>query len=312
MRIHSTAFCLLVSFWVLSCSPAPPPGGSTRDAQPIAGRGAEEGTDAISGFDASWAQDPLWDDGQAEVALYEANRPQYGRIEPYEAVFIVVKEEFNGRLFVKADAPYEGKRVFPVMKLNALHSYWTQNYPYQYLLSVFVRRDDPTNLVKLTLGGQEWCGNTFNEIKNWGPRPELVFHSYFDGQGDGTRPLDLRRNDLVEDQLPLALRSLKFEPGLRLPVRILPSLMANRLRETSKLVPANLTVDGEEEVETGLGTRTAWKVSLEMGEIVQTWWFEKAAPHILLKMESSDGRAWTLKDRTRKPYWREPTFHPKM
>ena len=312
MRIHSTAFCLLVSFCVLSCSPAPPPGGSTRDAQPIAGRGAGEGTDAIRGFDASWAQDPLWDDGQAEVALYEAHRPQYGRVEPYEAVFIVVKEEFNGRLFVKADAPYEGKRVFPVMKLNALHSYWTQNYPYHYLLSVFVRRDDPTNLVKLTLGGQEWCGNTFNEIKNWGPRPELVFHSYFDGQGDGTRPLDLRRGDLVEDQLPLALRSLKFEPGLRLPVRILPSLMANRLRETSKLVPANLTVDGEEEVETGLGTHTGWKVSLEMGEIVQTWWFEKAAPHILLKMESSDGRAWTLKDRTRKPYWREPTFHPKM
>ena len=311
MRIHSTAFCLLVSFCVLSCSSAPPPGGSTRDAQPIAGR-TGEGTDAISGFDASWAQDPLWDDGQAEVALYEANRPQYGRVEPYEAVFIVVKEEFNGRLFVKADAPYEGKRVFPVMKLNALHSYWTQNYPYHYLLSVFVRRDDPTNLVKLTLGGQEWCGNTFNEIKYGGPRPELVFHSYFDGQGDGTRPLDLRRNDLVEDQLPLALRSLKFEPGLRLSVRILPSLMANRLRETSKLVPANLTVDGEEEVEPGLGTHTAWKVSLEKGEIVQPWWFEKAAPHILLKMESSDGRAWTLKDRTRKPYWREPTFHPKM
>ena len=312
MRIHSTAFCLLVSFCVLSCSPAPPPGGSRRDAQPIAGRGAGEGTDAINGFDASWAQDPLWDDGQAEVALYEAHRPQYGKVEPYEAVFIIVKEEFNGRLFVKADAPYEGKRVFPVVKLNAVHSYSTQNYPYHYLLSVFVRRDDPTNLVKLTLGGQEWCGNTFNEIKNWGPRPELVFHSYFDGQGDGTRPLDLRRGDLVEDQLPLALRSLKFEPGLRLPVRILPSLMANRLRETSELVPANLTVDGEEEVETGLGTHTAWKVSLEMGEIVQTWWFEKAVPHILLKMESSDGRAWTLKDRTRKPYWREPTFHPKM
>ncbi len=263
-------------------------------------------------FDASWARDAVWDDGQAEVALYEARRPQYGKIESYEAVFIVVKEEFNASLFVKADPPRERKRLFPVMKLNALHSYWTENYPYHYLLSVFVRRDDPTRLVKLALGSQEWCGATFKEVRTWGSRPELVFHSYFDGQGDGSRPLDLGAGDLLEDQLPVALRSLKFKPGLRLESRVLPSLMANRMRKTSEFFPATFTVTGEEPVDTPLGTRAAWKLEARFADLEQTWWFEKAAPVTLLKMESSDGRAWLLKARTRKPYWKVATFRAAM
>jgi hypothetical protein len=29
-------------------------------------------------------------------------------------------------------------------------------------------------------------------------------------------------------------------------------------------------------------------------------------------MESSDGRAWLLKSRTRQRYWQVPTYHPEM
>ena len=263
-------------------------------------------------FDASWARDPLWDDGQAEVALYAARRPQYGKIESYEAVFIVVKEDFNPQLYVKADPPYEGKKLLPVLKLNAVHSYWTPNYPYHFLASVFVRRDDPTALVKLTVGSQEWCGNTIKEVKTWGGQPELVSHTYFDGEGDSSRPLDLRPGDLLEDQLPLALRSLRFAPGLEFRRRLLPSLISNNLRRPAEFGETIIRVAGEETVATPAGRYPAWKVTLVMGELQQTWWFEKAAPHTLLKMESSDGRAWLLKARTRKPYWKEPTYRPEM
>lgn len=265
-----------------------------------------------TGFDPAWAAAALWDDGQAEVALYEARRPQYGKVESYEAVFIVVKEDFNLRHNVKADPPYEGKSLLPVLKLNAVHSYLTDNYPYHFLASVFVRRQDPTAVVKLTLGSQEWCGNTFKEVKTWGGRPELVFHSYFDGQGDGSRPLDLRPGDLLEDQLPLALRGLRFAPGLELRRRLLSSLISNSLHQPIEFQEAVITVIGEEKVSTRAGSFPAWKVTLKMGELEQTWWFEKAAPHILLRMESSDGRAWLLKARTRKPYWQVPTFRPSM
>ena len=263
-------------------------------------------------FDPAWAAASLWDDGQAEVALYQASRQQYGKIESYEAVFIVVKEDFNPRLNVKADPPYEGKKLLPVLKLNAIHSYWTDNYPYHYLLSVFVRRDDPASLVKLTLGSQEWCGNTFKEVSAAGGRAELHFHSYFDGEGDASRPLELRPGDLLEDQLALVLRGLRFAPGLELHRRLLPSLISNNLRAPAEFRPAVIKVEGEERIATPAGSYSAWKVRLAAGDLEQTWWFEKAAPHTLLKMESSDGRAWLLKARTRKRYWQAPTFKPAM
>ena len=308
MSIHHVSFYLFVSFCFISCNPKLHSPELEKNKTPV----SRSTRDFLENFNASWSQDPLWDDGQAEVSLYDATRPQYGRVEPYEAVLIVVKEIFNGRLLVKADAPYRDEQVFPVIKLNAIHSYWTERYPYHYLLSVFVHRDNPSSLVKLTLGGQEWCGNTFNEIKVFGSRQELISHSYFDGQGDKTQELNLRGNDFVEDQLPLLLRSLKFKTGLQLSVRILPSLVSNRPQNPPELVPTSITVDGEEEVETALGTRMAWKVSLQTPNLQQAWWFEKIIPHILLKMDSSDGRTWILKDQTRKAYWREPTFYPEM
>lgn len=263
-------------------------------------------------FTAQWSQDPLWDDGRAEVALYAARRPQYGKIAAYEAVFIVVKEDFDPQLLVKADPPAAGRRLQPVLKFNAAHSYWTDLYPYHFLLSAFVRRDDPASLVKMTLGSQEWCGNTFKLVRATRGRAELTHHTYWDGEGDGTRPLEMGPGDLYEDQLPVVLRGLAFAPGLEVRRRIVPSLISNALRGSLAPLAATIRVEGEETVDTPAGAIAAWRVRVEQGTLAQTWWFEKAAPHILVKMESSDGRAWTLKSRVRKAYWQEPTFRPEV
>jgi hypothetical protein len=303
MRFVAPIGLILASVFLLTCAAAPTP-----PAETPAANSAPPADPAA--FDPAWARDALWDDGQAEVALYEARRPQYGKLESYEALFIVVKEDFNTQLHVKADPPFEGKSLLPVLKLNAVHSYWSDNYPYHFLASVFVRREDPTALVKLTVGSQEWCGNTFKEVKTGGGRPELVFHSYFDTEGDGSRPLDLGPGDLLEDQLPLALRGLAFASGLETRRRILPSLISNNLRRPTEFQPATIAVVGEEKVATRAGGFSAWRVNLKMGELEQTWWFEKDAPHTLLKMESSDGRSWLLKARSRKRYWREATYRP--
>lgn len=306
--MRATIGLVLLCFLALgTAGGARPPAAPPANAAPTAAT-----TAAASAYDFSWSRAPLWDDGQAEVSLYRARRPQYGKIESYEALFIVVKEDFNPSLHVKADNPQPG-RSLPVLKLNQVHSYWTPRYPYHFLASVFVRRDRPPDLVKLTVGSQEWCGNTFKEVQTWGGRPQLVFHTYFDGEGDGAGPLAFAAGDLFEDQLPLALRSLAFAPGLTLRTRIVPSLISNNLRRPLDPVPATVTVVGEEKLATaGAGTRTAWKVSLAMGQVEQTWWFAKEAPHTLLRMDSSDGRAWLLKATTRKPYWKVATYRPAM
>lgn len=265
---------------------------------------------ATHAFDSTWAQVPLWDDGQAEVALYDARRPQYGKIRSYEAVLIVVKEDFNPAQYVKADPPYEGKPLLPVLKFNFLQSYWTENYPYNLFTSIFVQRANPAALVKLTMSSQEWCGNTLKEVKTWTRPAELVFHSYWDGEGDGTRPLDLRAGDLLEDQLPVSLRSLRFAPGLEVRTRVLPSLISNHLRHSTTFADAIIRVVGEEALTTPRGQIAAWKVSVEAGELKQTYWFAQEPPHWLVRMQSSDGRELRLKQIKRTKYWQVPTYRP--
>ena len=93
---------------------------------------------------------------------------------------------------------------------------------------------------------------------------------------------------------------------------MLPSLISNKLGGPPRFVEVSFAVAGEETVETRIGRQVAWKVEVHWGDVRQSWWFEKSASRLLLKMESSDGRAWLLRSRTRKPYWKESTFRPEM
>ncbi len=255
-------------------------------------------------FDERWAEAPLWDDGLAEVATYAAHRAQYGKTRSYDAVLIVVKEDFNRKLYVKADPPFEGKSLLPVLKLNQIHTYPTENYPYHFLTSVFVRRDRPQQLVKLTNGSQEWCGNTFKEVRARGPKAELEFHSYLDGEGDGVQPLEMLAGDLVEDQLPLSLRALRFREGLKFKKRLLPSLISNRLA-SPELQDAEIEVAGTEAVSTPTGKIMSWKVMVWVASGESTYWIEQAAPNALVRFVAWDGRDWLLKSRERRAYWKQ-------
>jgi hypothetical protein len=250
-------------------------------------------------FDPSWSTDPRWNDGLAEVAHYAAKRMQYGKARMFEAVLITVSEDFNRAHFAKAEPPYQKKNLLPVLKLNIVLQYDTENYPYSFLSSVFVDRQDPTAIVKLTNSSQEWCGNTFKELKTWGGGVWLIYHSYWDEEGDGAKALDWKPGDLAEDQLPLALRGLRFAAGVEVKTRLLPSQISNRATRI-ELLPATIRVQGQENV----GPVATWKVAVNAGELKQTYWMEAAAPHIMVKMVSSDGREFVLKKRSRRAYWK--------
>ncbi len=257
-------------------------------------------------FDERWAEAPLWDDGLAEVATYAARRVQYGKPRSYDAVLILVKEEFTRKLYVKADPPYEGKPLLSVLKLNQIHAYATENYAYHFLTSVFVRRDRAQQMVKLTNGSQEWCGNTFKEVRAWGPKTELEYHSYFDGQGDGVQPLDLRAGDLFEDQLPVSLRALHFREGLKVKTRLLPSLISNRASPPESQ-EVEIEVTAAEAVATPVGKVMTWKVVVRTPDGESAYWIEQAPPNTLVKFVSWDGRDWLLKSRERRAYWQRPS-----
>jgi hypothetical protein len=249
-----------------------------------------------------WGLHALWDDGQAEVATYDAHRVIYGKSRSYEASLITVKEDFDPKYFVKADKPLQGQSHPVVLKLNIASSIPTENYTYHFLTSLFVSRNDPFHIFKLTMGSQEWCGNTFKEIQNWDGVAALRYFSYFDGEGDGSLSLPLGPGDLLEDQIPLTLRSLRFQAGLRHPIRICDSLISNRAIPP-KFTEAEIVVEEGETVQ----SIDCWKVHILRPGNEQLYWFEKAYPNILVKSVSPDGKELALKERNRRKYWEHPS-----
>lgn len=254
-------------------------------------------------IDPAWAADASWDDGLAEVSLYAAERVIYGKPRPHDLRMIVVKEDFDAGRHVKADPPYEGRSLAAVLKLNLAASVPTENYPYQFLTSIFLRRDDLGRLVKATVGSQEWCGNTFIEIVTWGGPPRIHFHSYFDARADGEEAIALGRDGLLDEQLLVAIRSVVLPEGARVKLRVADPVTSNQAKPL-QMHDADLAAAGVEDVATSFGRLPARRYDLKRGDGSATsYWVETAAPRALVRMESFDGRKMLLKERARRDYW---------
>lgn len=257
-------------------------------------------------IDTSWALDRGWDDGRAEVAHYDARRTLYGVGRTFETVLITVKEDHDPRLGVKADPPHAGRDLVPVLKMNMLSRIQTENYPYDYMTSLFVRRDDPRAVTKLAQSSQEWCGTTFKEVVTWSGEPHLVHHSYFDGQADGRLPLPLGPGVYLEEQLFLLMRAALLEPGIDRRISVYESLVTNGARPPT-LRQLIVSLAGRETVSTPAGTFTALRIEIRDPSAPQppqmTFWIGDAGARALLRFEAVDGRSLQLRRISRRDYW---------
>lgn len=248
-------------------------------------------------FNQEWAMQKYWEDGQAEVAVYDAERLIYKKKRAFEYTQITVKEEFNQQFNVKTD-DYNRKDLVPTMKINQFCNIPADQYPYHYLTSLFFRRDQPVALYKMTSSSQEWCGNTFKAIVDDGVNFEETFDSYWDNEGVGSR--DLRRGVFVEDALPFTLRALKFaeKPGF--------DLVVLDLQQTNRATPplyyqAHLSTA---EAAPGETAEPAWRVSVTLAPAKESvYWFAKPYPNVLLRQTAWDGRTLRLKSSRRYAYW---------
>lgn len=249
-----------------------------------------------------WGLDPHWDDGLAEVNVYNSERVVYGEARPFESVLIVVKETFNMDLVVKADPPYGDKPLLSVFKMNLAQTIPTDEYDYHYLTSVFVERADPDRLVKETVGSQEWCGNSFKMLRATDEGSLLHYHSYFDGEGYGEKLVSEGESFQAEDQLFVSLRPY-VNGNLPETIRLLPSLIHNkagsaetveaRLRDGGTV---NMTVLGEENVPCRV-------IELATQDFQAEYVFEEAYPNRLVRYQKSDGTKMQLEESERRAYW---------
>jgi len=257
-------------------------------------------------IDRSFALDPIWDDGLAEVAHYDAHRKVYGIDRVFRTTMITVKEEFDATTAVKADPPYTGRPIVTVLKLNILSVIPTENYPYSYMTSIFARRDDLRVLVKAASSSQEWCGTTFKEVITWEGSPRLRFHSYFDTQADGEHAMALPEGTMLEDQLYLAMRAVVPEPGMSASLPVYDSLISNSVPRAPVARPMTLVSGRDESVSTPAGSFATHRYDLiETGSTApaMSFWIENGRRRALVKFSAADGRSLLLAEITRRDYW---------
>jgi len=241
-----------------------------------------------------FAEDPLWNDGQAEVAAYDASRVLYGRPRPHVLRLITVAEDFNREYYVKADWPYGQKPILPVIKQNQVATIQTPNYPYHYMASVFADRSQFSRTVKLAVSSQEWCGTTYKQFELWNNQPLQVFHSYWDGEGSGRREIAAGPNDFFEEELFLLLRALPFEDGLEARLNLYDNQTTIKAPEPNAS-PAELAVTEEAE---------GWGAELTTSDGRRLWYlFDAEYPHVLRSFDHSDGRSLRLQSAERRAYW---------
>ncbi|MFP4090063.1 MAG: hypothetical protein ACLFUB_17610 [Cyclobacteriaceae bacterium] len=255
-------------------------------------------------FRQDWAMDPLWDQGDAEVAIYDARRMVYGEARSFEYAFILVKETFNEEFKVKAD-DYSRSDLFEVMKINKFCRIPTDNYPYHYLTSIFYLRQQPSTVYKLTNTSQEWCGNTSKYFLHEGEQYRFGYNSYWDGQGIGET--SVQGDIMFEDQLSHSLRALNFQEGLTFRQAVAES-QVNSKAEKPKIYDARFSISRADDLilQTGYetGQEEIWKVSVQLDdEKTSHYWFSGTYPNLLLKQESWNGRSYELKEHKMDAYW---------
>ena len=240
-----------------------------------------------------WAMNSIWEDGQAEVAHYDAEMVIYNQVRKFDNAFITVKEEFNEAFNVKTD-DYSRDDLFSVMKVNKFLRLETENYPYHFLTSLFFKRERPEQLYKMTHTGQEWCGNTFKQFEVTPEGYDYDYNSYFDGYGDGFR--DIVGNDMLwEDQLSYALRAVNFKDGLAFEKKVVDSQINTKTR-VPKIYDAKFKVADQDSV---------WRIEvvLEEGKI-NRYTFDKLYPNLMQSQETWYGYNLKLSKVSRYQYWR--------
>ena len=240
---------------------------------------------------AGFGREALWNDGQAEVSVYEATDRREGRLRASRAILVVVAEDLVADRLVKADDPYHGK-TRRVLKFNHVRSIPTGLYTFEQMLSVFADADRLAP-VKLSMTSHEWCGNSFVEWR--GDTDMLAIRSYFDTPGDVDAPLD-PRDAVFYDALPLELRGLDFERTRSGRLRVIDSVFSNK-----PAVPS--VADAAIEVERPSAAPEVYRVRVSRGDRRDTFEFERAFPHRLGRWERSDGGSLKLQKSLRLRYW---------
>jgi len=247
---------------------------------------------------ADWLNHPKWEEGLAEVALYEGTLVRYGTPRPATLEAVTVREHFDPEKLVKT-APGEGKRVWPVLKTNLMRRVRTGVYEYVQMASVFQHRDDG-RLVKLSCVSAEWCGNSFALFEARGGGGRLFLSSYMDDRGTNTVVVPSGHVVFYDELLPWLRQNLdSLRKGARF--RIVGTLMTNDI--VVREAEAEVVERKEASVSRGLARGEGTAVSLRIDDSTETFLFSGDGLRTLLRWSRGNGESFELRKSLFLDYW---------
>lgn len=225
-----------------------------------------------------------WFSGKAELSNYELTQARYGELHKGNAILIYVTEPFSISKLVKLDEPSKTTDKIEVLKVNRMKQFNTGVYNYSMENSSFtiINEGRFPELLKTTTTSQEWCGQTFLEVKKKNNQWAISSNSYF--ESDGNQEL-LIKPSLYEEAIWSAM---KINPH-HLPVgsnKMIPSSFFLRLMH-QEIKPYEVNMVLEEVNEN-------YKYTLKYPELNRsiTWVFGKNFPYQLQSWSETYISGW--------------------
>jgi hypothetical protein len=267
--------------------------------------GADPGVDPFAGFTRGWRDSPVWYDGQAECAEYDATRTIYGKERRYTARIFTNKEKASAETFTKSGDD-TGRSVF---KHHIREDIPTEKYTYHYSTMTYVGTDDLKSL-KLDMGSQEDCGATYKQYVNHAGVLRWNQHSYFPDEGERSGEVVPDKRFAFQDALTLILRGYPFDD----PPKTLELQMLRDQTDTHLTLPEELSGGvsvvryvGEETLALPIGEVEAHHLVLRLApDWEEHYWFasDPGKLHVLVQYRGSRGVEYKLRKLDRCAYWR--------
>lgn len=250
--------------------------------------------------------DRLWDDGRAEFSQYAGVTRRYGEDRATRARIVIVKEDQLESSLVKSDrGPLPG-RTREVLKIVFAAEFNTGSYFYRQAATTFLDRRTLA-MRKLATSHFDGCGITTVRVAPRGGRWMHQASSYWEGEGERTIPVEWPAGDaprVLWDALPLWLRG-RLAGGMPARIALLPGQVGGRSPVASAraaIATVRVADGGEVAVPAGrFGTR---RVDVAAGAGTDRFWFAAEYPHVLVRLETADGRRLELVKTQRLDYWR--------
>jgi hypothetical protein len=245
-----------------------------------------------------FAASPVWDDGRAEISVYDTRGTKYGIERRYETRILVVKEDVVSGTLEKSSAGPTAE-TGEAFKLIVEHDIPTGTYTYHQSVVVHASRHRLVPM-SLAMNSIESCGLASVRIR---PEPRgLRFRgsSYWEGESHldttivGSDDRTIASEIVFYDALPLWVRGAPVEWSDSIGVELLPTQLENRAR-----VP----VLRRASIERSAAGGDTLVVTVRHAAGEDRFWIGNVPERPLLRWVKADGSELVLRKRVRLDYW---------